>query len=213
MTALPRPRPFSARWRRAARVPALALLAAVASAWPAAAQPVTAAVDTGASTLAYTGSHALHRWTGTSHHLLGTLTLDLDAPERSEITLAAPVESFDSGNGQRDRKMREAVDADRYPEVRFVSESVAVERWRRTADGYDGAWRVRGRLTFHGRTHAVEVPATVRVRGGRFEAEAAFSLSLDRFGVERPRLVSRVRDTLRLDGTVRADLPAATASR
>ena len=187
----------------------LALLT-LALATTAAAQPRTAVVDPAASTLAYTGHHPTHDWTGTSRQVSGTVTLDPAAPERSRVVLAVPAASFDSGNGSRDAKMRRIVEAETYPEVRFTSTSVAVERWDRTASGYSGAWRVRGRLSFHGRTHAVEIPVQVRVAGRRVEATGAFAVSLDRFEVERPRLVVRIGRTIDLAATIQAAFPAAT---
>ncbi len=185
------------------------LLLALAST-AALAQPRTAVVDPAASTLAYTGHHPTHDWTGTSRQVSGTVTVDPAAPERSRVALAVPVASFDSGSGGRDAKMRRIVEAQAYPEVRFTSTAVAVERWDRTASGYDGAWRVSGRLTFHGRTHPVEIPVRVRVVGRRVEATGSFAVSLDRFDVERPRLVVRIGREIDLAATLHAAFPAET---
>lgn len=70
-----------------------------------------------------------------------------------------------------------------------------------------GTWRVRGSLTFNGRTHEVVVPVSVRVTGRAFAAEARFDVSLERFEVRRPRLLGiPIRDAIALDREVRATL-------
>lgn len=187
------------------------LLLLCAFCWTAAAQPVP--VDTDASTLAYTGRHPLHRFTGVSRSVRGTVDVDVQAPARSRVEIVVPVTSFDSGNSNRDSNMLGVVEAEVYPEVRFTAEAVAVERWEQTGTGYRGVWHVRGPLTFHGRTQSVEIPVRVTVEGRAFTAEAAFQLSLDAFGVERPRLLLMAIDNqLDLEGFIRATLPAPAGS-
>jgi polyisoprenoid-binding protein YceI len=178
------------------------------------AQTLTGSIVTEQSTLAYTGRHAVHDWTGTSRVVTGTVTVDLADPAQSTVVVTVPVESFDSGNGRRDRKMRDLVEADRFPEVHFTSTAVAVEAWTETADGYQGTWRIQGTLAFHGRTHPVEIPATVRVTDGQLEAVCDFQVSLEQFEVHRPRLLFvPIGDVLTLEGILRAPLAPTTASR
>lgn len=45
---------------------------------PGHAQRVSAAVDSTASVIDYTGSAVMHSWTGTSREVAGTLALDVD---------------------------------------------------------------------------------------------------------------------------------------
>ncbi len=178
------------------------------------AQPITVAVDSTESVLQYHGHHPLHGWTGTSRSVHGTLRLDLDDPSRSSVTIRVPVASFDSGNSNRDANMLDAVEADRYPEVVFESSAISVQRWERTASGYEGNWTVGGNLTFHGETHPVTIPVTVRIEGNRFEATGAFSIALSQFKVRRPKLLLwSIRDTIDLEGTIRATLPDSAVSR
>ena len=175
---------------------------------PALAQPQTVPVDSAGSTLAYHGSHPLHGWTGTSSAVRGTLGLDLADPAQSTVEIHAPVASFDSGNGNRDSNMLDVVEADQYPDVRFTSDSIEVTAWEETSDGYQGAWQVAGTLDFHGQEHAVTLPVEVNVQGDAFEATSTFEISLERFDVDRPRLLlMSVRDALELEGTIRATLP------
>ena len=181
------------------------------------AQPITVAVDSTESILQYHGHHPLHGWTGTSRSVHGTLRLDLSDPAdpaRSAVTIRVPVASFDSGNSNRDANMLDAVEADRYPDVLFESTAISVQRWERTASGYEGSWTVGGNLTFHGETHPVLIPVTVRIEGNRLEATGAFSIALSQFKVRRPKLLLwSIRDTIDLEGTIRATLPDSAVSR
>lgn len=178
----------------------LLLLLSLAAAPLVAAQPTTYVLDTPASTLAYTGSHPAHDWTGTSRQVTGTVRVDPAQPAGAQVEITAPVESFDSGNGSRDSNMLDVVEVEDYPDVRFVSSGLAIETWRATADGYAGRWRVRGQLTFHGQTRAVEIPVDVLVAGTRLEAKAQFPVSLSEFGVRRPRLMFiPVRDEIQME--------------
>lgn len=187
----------------------LALLFALAV--PTIAQPQTIPVDTAQSTLAYTGSHPLHSWTGTSNAVHGTLGLDLADPAQSTVEIRVPVESFDSGNGNRDSDMLDVVEVDRYPDVRFTSDRIEVTAWEETAEGYQGSWQVTGMLDFHGQEHPITLPVEVSVMGDTFEANSTFEVSLERFEVPRPRLLfMSIRDTIELEGTIRATLPEAS---
>ncbi len=159
------------------------------------------------STLSYTGRHPAHSWTGTSRQVTGTLTFDPARPAQTRITVVVPVESFDSGNASRDSNMLDAVEVEDYPEVRFEGTTVEVVEWAPTAEGYAGMLRVRGQLTFHGRTNLVEMLVAVRVVGSRFEAEARFSITLSRYDVKRPRLLFRaIDDAIELEAHLVAGL-------
>lgn len=148
------------------------------------AQPVS--VRTAASQITYAGTSALHDWTGTSRRVTGTVDLDRAAPARSSFTIQAPVASFDSGNGRRDRTMREATEVSRFPTVRFTSRSIQVRSWNGRSGARSGRWRVTGDLTFHGRTRRVRVDVEAREANGRFVATGSFPISLADYGVERP---------------------------
>ena len=155
------------------------------------------------SEISYQGSALLHDWVGTSTAVAGALDLDLDRPERSTVRLTVPVASFDSGNGARDRKMREATEADRFPTVTFVSTSVVPERWDGAPGRRSGRWTVRGGLTFHGVTRPVVARVDVVERGGAVTASPAFDVDMTDFGVERPGLgPAKVADRLRFRGTI-----------
>jgi polyisoprenoid-binding protein YceI len=183
---------------------------------PAHAQRVTAAIDSTASVIDYTGSAVMHDWTGTSRDVAGTLALNVDAPDSSHVVLRAPVASFDSGNDRRDANMREVTEAATHPLVQFRATEIRPTRWGRSRDGHSGRWAVTGALTFHGQTQPVEATVDVRVTDDSVRARTQFPVSLSRFDVERPSLlwVAPIGDTIRIDARIAGALqemePAAT---
>lgn len=91
-------------------------------------------------------------------------TLDLDA--RPAIELAIEADSIDTGNAKRDKHLRSVdfFDAEAHPEVRFESESAAL-------DGE--TLHVTGTLRAAGESAPLDVTATLRPVGEEFELEAS----------------------------------------
>ena len=79
----------------------------------------------------------------------GTLEAADDDPADSRARGSVKVASIDTGNAERDQHLRspDFFDADRYPEIRFVSTAVDV--------GDNGELEVEGDLTIKDRTHRV----------------------------------------------------------
>ena len=156
-------------------------------------------VNGSASSITYEGTSALHDWDGTSRSVSGIVRLNAQSPARTSFTISAPVASFDSGNGSRDRKMREATETERFPTVTFASQSIQVRSWDGAAGAKRGRWRVTGDLTLHGRTRRTSVDVEVRQQNGRFIATGGFPISLAAYGVERPGVGPvKIGDTITL---------------
>lgn len=169
---------------------------------PIVAQPVSTKIDAENSVISYTGSAVLHDFTGVSHRLSGPLVVDLAQPQNSRIEITVPVESFDSGNGNRDSNMLDAVNVDYYPDVHFVSTTIT--------PGAAGTWNVQGTLTFHGKSRPVQVPVRVANNGGTFEGQGEFDVALSDYEVKRPRLMMvPIDDVIHVAFTVRAPLTAS----
>lgn len=166
------------------------------------AAPRTFAVAPG-STLAYRLVHKLHGVDGVSKAVEGRARL---LPGGGvQVAVRARVDSFDSGNGNRDAHMREVTEASRVPYVAFKGAGAGVEVRSFPAVV---AVPLQGVLDFHGRQVPVEVEATVRFESeSRATVEATFPVSLDAHGVARPSLLFvRVND--RIDVTARLVLAA-----
>jgi polyisoprenoid-binding protein YceI len=101
-------------------------------------------------------------------------TLDMDARPAIELTIEAG--SIDTGNAKRDAHLRSAdfFNAEEHPQVRFESESAAL-------DGE--ALHVRGTLRAGGGSSPLDVVATVRPVGEEFEIEAGAEVDQRELGM------------------------------
>jgi hypothetical protein len=89
---------------------------------PALAPPAVSQTDAAAdthwvleqSTLTYHVSHPLHEVDGVSHAAQGSGVCHAG---QCDFSITAPVDSFDSGNGRRDRKMLEVTRAAQFPTI------------------------------------------------------------------------------------------------
>jgi len=173
----------------------LALLLSTAAADPAATGPRTFAVTDG-STLSYRLISAFHAVNGVSKAVEGRARWLPDGTV--QLAVRARVDSFDSGNSNRDAHMKEVTEAARLPYVTFkaVAEGLRVE-------GYpaDVSLPLRGALEFHGVVREVAVTATVHFTApDRAEVTASFPVSLTEHGVERPSLLFvKVDDRIEID--------------
>lgn len=184
----------------------LVVLVALAMPVFAGAQPLP--VLSSESSITYSGTSPLHDWEGTSQRVTGRLDLDREVPARSQLAIEAPVASFDSGNRTRDRTMREATEADRFPTVRFASQSIQVRSWSGSPGSRTGRWRVTGTLTFHGVSRTVSVDVAAREQRGRFIATGSFPIDLSDYGVDRPGVGPvKIGDRIRLSFTIVGRLP------
>jgi polyisoprenoid-binding protein YceI len=170
---------------------ALLLLTSPARAQGAAAR--TYAVKDG-STLSYTLIHKLHEVKGTAQRVEGKARLLPDGT--LQVAVRARVEDFDSGNSNRDAHMKEATEAARFPLIDFKGVSSGVKAPARLPATVPVT--VKGRLTFHGVTRAVEVPLQVTfTKDGQVKADGRFEVSLEAYKVERPSLLMvKVQDAL-----------------
>lgn len=180
----------------------LALVVALAVAASPEAPARTYAVAPG-SVLAYRLVHKFHVVDGVSKAVEGRARI---LPGGSvQAMVRARVDSFDSGNGNRDADMREVTEAARHP---FVTIKAAGKLTEPASYPAEVELTLRGELTFHGRTRPVEVPVKVRFETPeRAAADGAFAVSLDAFEVQRPSLLFvKVED--RLDVTAKLVLEA-----
>ena len=175
------------------RLSILALLLLVPAAALAQGAPRTYAVKDG-STLSYTLIHKLHEVKGTAKRVEGKARLLPDGT--LQVAVRARVEDFDSGNSNRDAHMKEATEAARFPLIDFKGVSSGVKPPARLPATVPVT--VKGRLTFHGVTRAVEVPLQVTfAKDGQVKADGRFEVSLEAFKVERPSLLMvKVQDAL-----------------
>jgi polyisoprenoid-binding protein YceI len=162
-----------------------AIAALVADGAPAPADAPRTFSATRGSTIAYHLNHPFHAVDGRSSGVEGRVRLLPDGGV--QVVVRARVDSFDSGNSNRDAHMMEVTEAARFPFVTFkgVAAGVRVEGVPTELE-----LPLRGTLEFHGVSREVAVVAKVRFPSpDRAEAEATFPISLGEHGVKRPSLV------------------------
>lgn len=178
----------------------LALLPVISSAARAAdpASPLLFTADKSKSQITYFVVHKLHKVSGVSRQVDGKVKL---VPEgATQVAVSVPVESFDSGNVNRDAHMKEIVEAARFPQVEIkavANKSVIVP----TSFPTTGEATFKAQLKFHGIQKLLDLPVKMTWNSAdQVHAEAAFSISLDEFKVERPSLLfAKVEDAVRIE--------------
>ena len=92
------------------------------------------------------------------------------------------VARMETGNGARDRHMRETLQADSYPVIRFAVDSAVPG----AASGDSTAIGLFGKLTLHGVTRSVRADGSVILKPGGTNVTAAFSLDMRDYGIKPP---------------------------
>ena len=167
-------------WRAVCRTGGVAMLMAATPLVRPSAQPVVAAplADGGVTFLLhstiighFTGHAPVARAEFSGGHLLevrGTV----------EVLLA----QMQTGNGLRDRHMRETMNADSFPSLRFDLDSVVVGSVSGDTTGVVFA----GRLAIHGVTRSVRATGTVVARPDGEDVDATFGLDMRDYGIRPP---------------------------
>ncbi|GAB3890143.1 YceI family protein [Larkinella knui] len=137
-------------------------------------------VDKTKSVMSYTMHHPMHTWDGVSREIQSVLVYN-DATDRIEaVAVATKIASFDSQNANRDSHAMEILDAIKYPRVTFSSTGI-----EQTSDKL----KIRGNLTFHGVTKAIEFEAVRADKAGQLLATGEFSIKMSDYNIERPSLM------------------------
>jgi hypothetical protein len=177
-----------------------ALVAVTTVAAPAARAQAPAAtdfsIDVRASTVTYGVVHKLHKFDGVSHSAQGKARLLPTG--QVQLMVRAPVESFDSGNSNRDEHMKEVVEAVRFPnvDVKAVGEVALPASFPTTVEK-----TFKAQVNFHGVLQTIDVPVKITFESDkRITTAATFNLSLDGFKIERPSLMFvKVDDGLKIE--------------
>jgi polyisoprenoid-binding protein YceI len=163
----------------------IASLAALSLALVAGAGPQLLAVDAAASTVRFHVNHKLHEVDGVSRHVEGKALLEPDGTVKAMVRIA--VQSFESGDANRDSHMLETLEAGRHPYVTFKGIG-AVPGAAPAAKPLEVT--LRGELEFHGVKRPVEVPVTVEFAAdGSARVKGRLVVSLEAHQVERPSLL------------------------
>jgi polyisoprenoid-binding protein YceI len=137
--------------------------------------------------------HPIH---GQADGLEGSIEADvadghIDITGVPKISIELPVENLQSGKKLEDAEMMRRIDARRFPKIRGQTTELRKN---------GGTYQIRGDLTFHGVTRAVEGDVTISAPDERsllIEGEQVFDIR--EFGVEPPKiLMFRVHPDVRV---------------
>jgi polyisoprenoid-binding protein YceI len=169
---------------------AMAALALVATPLPAQELPIRdATVATGS--LGFDGHATVGDFTGLTREVSGAMR---GAPDLAGVTgwVTAPVASLQTGNGRRDRDLRKSMEPEQFPDLRF-------DLLRARADsGTPDSLPVSllGRLTLHGVTREVDLPAVLAFDTEGVRVRCDFPVNLKDYGISG---LSKVLGILKMD--------------
>lgn len=152
------------------------------------------------STLTYRLVHKLHTVQGVSKKLEGRARILPGG--QAQIMVRAGIDTFDSGNSNRDAHMKETVESARFPVVELKAAAAQVV----PPVAFPGSVKVqlKGQVSFHGVQQMVDIPTEITwTDSGHAVATASFAISLEQFKIERPSLMFvKVNDDLKIEARI-----------
>jgi len=132
------------------------------------------------SEISYELKHPAHDTRATSKNI--EVKIEYDTTKNIILNAIAQVKvnTFNSGNSNRDSHALELIEALKYPFAKFRSNKIV--------DKGDTII-VYGDLNFHGVTKNITIKATKKIYNQKLLINGGFSISLDQFNVERPKLL------------------------
>lgn len=131
---------------------------------------------------------------GRTNGVTGTITVNPDsnaevAGQQTPVVgeLFVDVSAFRSGIGKRDASVRNLLEFDKYPRIRFAISGLE-PRNNLKPDSLSGAYVVSGILEIRGVAKKVSFPVDISPKGGRLAIDGNFSIKLTDFGVTPPSL-------------------------
>jgi polyisoprenoid-binding protein YceI len=198
------------------RMFALTLLTAAAATLSAQGAPVTVAPG---SKVVVAGGSNVHDWSIQGVTFQAAIELDagyltkpmteIEKPIRS-VSLTIPVKSLKSGKGKMDENTYKALNAEKYPEIRYVLTSYEVDKSLTTRDAFTA--KTVGELTVAGTTTRVEMPLTaLRNESGAMVGEGKLQMKMTDVGVKPPvALLGTLRTKNEIEITFRVLLDKST---
>lgn len=128
--------------------------------------------------------------TGVFEKMKGTVVFNEQDLSAASFSVSIDVASINCGNGMQNRhaKSEKWFDAEKYPEITFVSTGA-----KKTASGYE----TTGKLTMHGVIKDLTIPFTYTAKGNGGVFAGTFEVSRAAFGVGEPS--KKVPDVMKVE--------------
>jgi polyisoprenoid-binding protein YceI len=124
---------------------------------------------------------------GRTHKVTGAIAADAANPSAATVEVTIDMASLDTGNGLRNREMRELyLDTKEHPTATFKSVSVAAPE--AIGPNQPADIKVTGDFTLHGVTKRMTIPVrVVLIPDGRVHATSTFTVHMPDFGISVPK--------------------------
>ncbi len=109
-----------------------------------------------------------------------------ETPRQARVQVRVPVSSLDSDNSLRDESVIEILDAERFPEIIFVSEWMTEKSWQEKLSSGKGT--VFGTLDVGGKPHPVNFSVVFSDQPGYISIRARLKTTFSAFDLEVPTI-------------------------
>jgi len=136
----------------------------------------------------YFGEHYLHEWRGVSTSINGSFYLS-ELNNTYHCSISIPLNSFSSGNSNRDSNMLIYCRGIDFPIIRFTADSITL---------VDNIADIAGNLVFAGKTNKLKTKVNLIPQNDSvISVVGEFEFLLSKFDIERPSLMfGRISDTI-----------------
>ena len=132
------------------------------------------------SLITYFGVHYLHKWEGSTSDVKGVVSYDKNI-DQYECSISVPLNTFSSGNDNRDSNMLVYCKAFDFPNINFQSTSIKVN---------ESTLEIEGKIEFAGEEKEIKTNAKLNsLDNNLFAIEGELDILLSEFKVERPSLL------------------------
>lgn len=135
--------------------------------------------DKSVSRVTYAMKHPMHEWEGISKDVNAVMVYNKATKSIDQVVVSLRVDSFDSGNSNRDSHALEVLEGLKFPKVTFVSTKIKPNGNTLVIDG---------NLTFHGVSKAITMTVNQNEGNNKMSFDGKFDVLLSDYKVDRPSL-------------------------
>lgn len=144
---------------------------------------------------------------GTAKGATGTIKTNGKDFSKATGTISVPVGTMETGNGLRDKHLKgpDWLDAKSHPNITFTIEGVDNVKTEVKGDVTVVTGKARGKISIHGKSKAMSVPITAKIKGDKIKVDMKFEVTLADYDIKGSRgtIGKKVGETISIEGTVR----------
>lgn len=141
--------------------------------------------------IVFTSSTTLLDFEGVTNNIDGYIYWEGDTifGDKNELYFEIQLITFDTGNGKRDRDMRnDVLHTKKHPTAFFKGNFEKVEY-------SEGLYTVtvKGEMNLHGKKKELEIPGSIEIKNGKMNLKTHFSIFLNDYGIKAPSLIAFIK--------------------